>query len=86
MIIEVRTFGITSDEATFLAADHEEQHALQVRNRGLIRRTTSRGDNDEWLVLTFWDSREAIEEPSPTLGALIDSGTVEVRLYEDIGG
>lgn len=86
MIIEVRTFRLSGDEAAFLDADRVEQHALCVRNRGLIRRTTARGDNGEWLVLTLWDSHDAIEEPSPELAAQVDPESVQVRRYEDIGG
>lgn len=86
MIIEVRTFRTTCDEETFLTADHQEQHDLQVRNRGLVRRSTARGDNGEWLVLTLWGSREAIEEPSAALSACIDGASIAVDVYEDIGG
>lgn len=86
MIIEVRTFRLAGDEDAFVAADKLEQHDLCVRSRGLIRRTTARGADGEWLVLTFWDSREVIEEPGSDLAALVDESSVEVRLYEDIGG
>lgn len=86
MIIEVRTFRLSGDEAAFLEADGAEQRALCVRNRGLIRRTTARGDNGEWLVITLWDSHDAIEEPSPELAARVDPASMHVRRYEDIGG
>ena len=86
MIIEVRTFRITSDETTFLAADKALQEELMLRNRGMLRRTTARGDEGEWLVLTLWGSRDAIEEPSPDLAACIDAASIEVRTYEDLGG
>lgn len=86
MIIEVRTFRLSGDEKSFLDADRAEQHALCVRNRGVIRRTTARGEDGEWVVLTLWDSHEAIEGPGAELAALVDAISVEVRLYEDIGG
>ena len=86
MIVEVRTFRLAGDEAAFTEADKREQHDLCVRNRGLIRRTTARGADGEWLVLALWDSKEAIEEPGSELVALVDPASVSVRLYEDLGG
>ena len=86
MLIEVRTFRLAGDEEAFVAADKAEQHALCVRNRGLIRRTTARGEDGEWVVLTLWDNRAAVEEPGEKLAGLIDRASVDVRFYEDIGG
>ena len=86
MIIEVRTFRLAGDEAAFTEADKREQHDLCIRNRGLIRRTTARRADGEWLVLTLWDSHDAIEEPGSALAALVDPESVGVRLYEDLGG
>ena len=86
MIIEVRTFRLVGVEAAFAEADKSEQHDLCVRNRGLIRRTTARGADGEWLVLTLWDSQDAIEEPGSELAALVDPASVDVRFYEDLGG
>ena len=86
MIIEVRTFRLVGDEAAFAEADKGEQHALMLRNRGLIRRTTARGAEGEWLVLTLWESRDAIEEPGSELAGLLDPASVDVRFYEDLGG
>ena len=86
MIVEVRTFRITSDEEAFRAADKSEQHALMTRNRGMIRRTTAKGEHGDWLVLTLWGSRDDIEEPSAELVACIAADSLEVRTYEDLGG
>ena len=86
MIIEVRTFRLAADEATFVAADKSEQHALMTRNRGMIRRTTAKSDNGEWLVLTLWDGHDSVEEPAGELAACIDAASVDVRRYQDLGG
>jgi hypothetical protein len=86
VIIEVRTFRIASDEEAFRAADQAEQHALMTRNRGMLRRTTAKGDNGGWLVLTLWGSRDDVEELSPEVAACIDAASLDVRRYEDLGG
>ena len=86
MIIEVRTFRLTSDEDAFRAADKNEQHALMTRNRGMLRRTTAKGDDGDWLVLTLWGSHDDVEEPSPELTACVAPESLDVRRYEDLGG
>ncbi len=88
MPIEVRTFRLRAgaDEAAFLAADKSEQTALMIRNRGMLRRTTARGDAGEWLVLTSWDSPDDVEPPSVDIAAFIGPDTERVASYDPLPG
>lgn len=54
MLIEVSTFRVR-DEAGFPALDAEYQQSVAYQRPGLLRRTTARGDNGEWLVVSLWE-------------------------------
>jgi heme-degrading monooxygenase HmoA len=79
MFIEIQTFRLppdTTDDA-FLAEDARIQVDLMLNAPGFIRRTTARGEDGEWLVLTFWGT------PDQAQGAL---PYATVSGYTDIGG
>jgi len=38
----------------FLAADHRLQIEFAYQQPGLLRRTTARGTDGEWLVIDYW--------------------------------
>lgn len=59
MLIETQRFelreGVTESE--FLAADRQAQ-AFAHLQPGIVRRTTARGGDGRWLVITLWGSAE----------------------------
>jgi hypothetical protein len=58
-VIETLTFRLAAgaDEADFLRADARMQVEVCYRSAGLLRRTTARCADGEWLVLTLWRSQ-----------------------------
>lgn len=61
-MIELFTFvladGVSVDD--FLAADKRVQQEFFPYQHGAARRTTARND-DGWIVITLWSSREAAD-------------------------
>jgi hypothetical protein len=57
-VIEVTTFRLRSgvDEAAFLEADRRVQTEFVPNHSGFLRRTTGRGDEGAWVVVTLWAS------------------------------
>lgn len=53
-VIEIATFTLAKDEESFLAADDVMQTDFAYQQPGCVRRTTARGDDGEWVVLTMW--------------------------------
>jgi len=45
-----------TQEADFLAADRAVQEDFAYHQPGLVRRTTARGENGDWIVLDLWRS------------------------------
>jgi hypothetical protein len=76
MLIEVHTFRVDDADA-FAAADAEFQQSVAYHRPGLLRRTTARADDGEWVVLAIWDSPERAGAPlvPPT------AQSVETRQY-----
>lgn len=92
MVIETATFRLRSgsDEAAFLDADHRVQTEFIPNHRGFLRRTTARGDNGEWMIVTLWASAEdadasAARAPGdPVMGAfsdLLEPGSLSTARY-----
>lgn len=79
MYIETQIFRLPPDlsEDDFLAQDARTQRELMLGAAGLIRRTTARGDDGDWLTITLWGEREQ------AVGARDDA---IVKGYTDIGG
>ena len=63
MAIEVASFRLRdgADESAFIAADQRVQTEFFYLRPGLVRRTTARGSDGEWLVVTLWGSAEEAE-------------------------
>jgi hypothetical protein len=78
VLIEIVTFNLApgADEAAFLAADQRLQADIAIAQRGLIRRTTARGADGGWLVLTLWAS-DAAADGAPSLEDAGVSGFVD---------
>lgn len=92
MIVENRTFHLAEgvEDAAFAEADHRVQTEFFYRQPGLVRRTTAKGFDGEWLVATMWDSVDYAEQ-ADAAGAsddaarawldLVVAASVEVRRY-----
>jgi len=96
VIIETATFRLRDgvEEAAVRAVDHEVQVAFAHHQGGMLRRTTARSGDGEWLVVTLWstlaDAQTAAERAADdpacgALNALVEDEPV-VRHYEDLGG
>jgi hypothetical protein len=58
-VIEIREFRLAAGvgEDAFLDADRRAQSAFWYQQRGLLRRTTARGTDGGWIVVSLWSSR-----------------------------
>ena len=97
-VIETMTFRLADDADVdaFLAADKRLQSDFAYQQKGLIRRTTARGERDragEWIVIDLWasaadaDACAAIWDDDPVARAFmafVDRDSVEVRRYRDL--
>ena len=90
--IETTTFRLDpgSDESALLDADQRAQTEFFYRQPGLVRRTTARGGDGEWLVVVLWaseteaDSAQARSGADPAMSAfraLMDGSSVRTRRY-----
>jgi hypothetical protein len=79
MYIEIQTFELPSGttEEAFLADDAAIQVDLMLNAPGLVRRTTARGTDGDWVVVTLWGTAGQARGALPF---------AEVRGYTDIGG
>jgi hypothetical protein len=94
-VIEILTFALLagSDETAFLAADYRVQTEFIPNLPGFVRRTTARGENGGWLVLTLWrtaadaDVAAALATDDAIMQAFtafIDPTTVTTSRYEPL--
>lgn len=67
-IIETTAFRLRDgvDQASFVAADAAVQTGYAYSQPGLVRRTTARADDGNWIVVTLWESLDAAEASSAT--------------------
>ena len=85
--IETSSFRLPTgaDDDGFLAADARIQSDIAYQQPGLVRRTTARGDNGDWLVLTLWESPESAGIGARVINAhlasLIDESSMRTALY-----
>lgn len=83
-----------SDEAEFLAADRRLQQEFAYQQPGLLRRTTARGADGDWVVIDLWrsaadaDACAARWDSDPVAGAfmaLIDGSSVTTERFQPLG-
>jgi hypothetical protein len=57
-VVDIVTFRLAPgvDEEDFLDVDRRAQTEVFYSQRGMLRRTTARGPDGDWLVLTLWGS------------------------------
>jgi hypothetical protein len=95
MLIETVTFRLApgSDEAAFLAADRRVQTEFTYQQPGLVRRTTARGADDDWIVVIMWQTaadadiaaERARDHPAAAeFASSLDESTVQRRRYETL--
>jgi heme-degrading monooxygenase HmoA len=94
-VVELHTFRLldADGERRFLEADARAQTAFAYRQPGLLRRTTARSSDGEWLVVTLWASQHDAEsadaaaradDAAQALHATIDSAGATVRRYHTL--
>ena len=61
MLIVTAVFSLVDgvSEEDFLAADARFQEEFAYQLKGHLRRTTARGENGTWLVMSMFDSAES---------------------------
>lgn len=95
--MELLTFrlraGATEDELRVAETRVYEDFAMH--QRGIVRRTTARSDDGEWLVVQLWydlasadaAASAAADHPATVeMLALAEPASVATRRYEDLGG
>jgi hypothetical protein len=91
-VIETMTFALRAgtDDATFLAVDRRVQTGFAYQQPGLVRRTTARGAEGQWIVVDLWSSasdadamgtRWETDALAAEFMACVDAETVQVRRY-----
>ena len=96
MLIDIVTFRLAegADVTSFLDADRRVQTEFIPNLHGFVRRTTARGDDGEWAVITLWWSAEDADAAAERgagdavvrgFDALVDAATVSRRRYTTLG-
>jgi hypothetical protein len=91
-MIEILKFRLVpgADEAAFLAADRRLQTEFAYQQPGLMRRTTGRGADGEWIVIDIWrteaeasaaDERWREDPVADEFMAFIDRASVRTGRY-----
>ncbi len=91
-VIETMTFQLsaTTHEAAFLQADRRVQTEFAYHQPGLLRRTTARGRDGNWIVVDVWRSAEEADACDERWGqdavtrefvALVDEATTRTQRY-----
>lgn len=94
-MIEIATFRLAAgvDEVDFVAADGRAQTEFFNLQPGLLRRTTARGEDGTWAVVTIWREpadadaaagAAAAHPPPLALADLVDDTTLAVRRYREL--
>lgn len=90
-VVETQTFRLREgvSEEDFLAADKALQEGFAYLQEGILRRTTARGIDGDWIVVTLWYSIDNARAYADTLhplkyGFLDLIEHVEIRRYETL--
>jgi hypothetical protein len=75
-VIETTTFRLADgvDEPTFLEFDEAVRTGFLYHRPGVVRATTARGDNGEWIVVVIWASDD---DADAALEAGTSDGTMQ---------
>lgn len=91
-MIEILEFNLVegADEEAFVLADKRVQAEFAYQQPGLMRRTTARGDDGNWMVIDLWrsaDDADAAEAKWADAGAaaefmaFVDRATISSKRY-----
>jgi hypothetical protein len=91
-VIETTTFRLAEGvaDAAFLEADEQVRTGFLYKQPGLMRATTARGDDGEWVVVVLWasdddantaESQARTDPATSALMALVHARTVDRRRY-----
>lgn len=94
-MIEILTFRLAegTDEADFLEADRAVQTEFAYQQPGLLRRTTAKGADGDWVVIDVWRSPEDADACDRVWGhdewtgrfmSLVDAASVRVARYQQL--
>jgi hypothetical protein len=95
MVIELMQFRLLPEASVdeFLTADHRLQTEFAYQQPGLLRRTTARGNDGEWVVIDHWRSAELAyacseqwehDEIAQAFMRFVDSASVRVQRYSTV--
>lgn len=89
-MIGTHTFRLADGvhDGAFAELDARVQQEIAYRQAGLVRRTTARSADGEWLVATIWQSAahaDAATAVLDTLLAHIDRDTLRSARYHELG-
>lgn len=64
VVVEWAPFAVKSDvdDVELIAASEALQNDFLLRQRGFIRRELLKGQNEQWVDLAFWESRDAADQ------------------------
>jgi hypothetical protein len=91
-VIEITTFRLRAgaDEAAFIEADRQVQAEFAYGRPGLLRRTTARSDDGQWVVIDLWQSETEADAAAERWGdhpitqtfmALVEAGSVHTQRF-----
>jgi hypothetical protein len=94
-VIEILRFKLAPgvDDADFVAADKRLQAEFAYQQPGLLRRTTARGAEGEWVVIDLWhswadadrcDGVWGQDQVSDHFQSLVDRATMQVHRYNEL--
>ena len=94
-VIEIMRFRLAQgcDEAKFIAADRRLQQEFAYQQPGLLRRTTARGADGDWVVIDLWrsaadaDACAARWDSDPVVAAfmaLVDASSVTSERFQQL--
>jgi hypothetical protein len=94
-VIETMTFRLadTTGESAFLEADRRVQTEFAYHQPGLLRRTTARAEDGDWIVIDIWQSiadadacaERWDDDPVATaFMALLDRTSVRTERYQTL--
>ena len=94
-MIEIMRFRLRRDvdASGFLEIDSRLQTDFAYRQPGLLRRTTGRGEENEWVVIDLWRSHSAADESAQrwehdavarAFMGLVDRETLQVSRYDEL--
>jgi hypothetical protein len=94
-MIEIMSFRLAAgtDEAAFRAADRSVQNEFAGQQSGLLRRTTARSSNGDWIVIDRWRSEQdsdacaalwGQDQVTATFMAFLDPATIQNTRYAEL--